>query len=171
MSSPTLFNLSSSRQVLLVRLCPKTVRTQPRNQVEWTRPRKCCDASESTLSLNAHIHLAIAMHIFSWPVALMCTGLLSFLVQCPGMACPRDRSHYKADTRKIEDGNVARDVCVNSVVCLLSCGSVESQEHHSQVSINMNHIIARRIRRHVRNNEVHVCHSKRTTSVCTHVWS
>ena len=67
---------------------------------------------------RAHIQLAMTMHMFTRPVRLMCTGLLSSLVKCPGMVCPRDRSRYKADTRKNEGGNVTRNVCVNSVVCL-----------------------------------------------------
>ena len=34
------------------------------------------------------------------PAALICTGLLSCLVNCPGTVCPRDRPHYTADARK-----------------------------------------------------------------------
>ena len=67
---------------------------------------------------RAHIQLAMAMHMFTRPVPLMRTGLLSALVNCPGIVCPRERSRHKADTRKNEDGNVNRNVCVNSFVCL-----------------------------------------------------
>ena len=86
---------------------------------------------------SAHIQLAIAIHIFKRPVALMCTGLLSSLVKCPGMVCPRDKSRCKADTKKNEDGNVTRNVCVNSVVCLPKFCSVKYQVHHSHVSNKM----------------------------------
>ena len=218
MSSTTSFNLSTSRQVHPVRHCPKSVQTQPKNQVEWTRARKCCDASVGTWSLKrlanlecdlndtawpslhcafwvsclalhhhqgtgttpalvvmiathdnvliaqsagsvgtnkqpecifrriglchaiarAHIQLAMAMHMFTRPVLLMRTGLLSSLVKCPGMVCPRDRSRYITDTRKNEGGNVSRNVCVNSVVCLSNFCSLKFQVHHSHVSNKMN---------------------------------
>ena len=77
------------------------------------------------------------MRIFTRPVALMCTGLVSSLVKCPGMACPRDRSCYKTDTSKNEDGNVTRNVCVNSVVRLSECCSVNYQVHQTHVSNKM----------------------------------
>ena len=67
----------------------------------------------------------------------MCTGLLSSLVKCPGMACPRDRSRYKTDTSKNEDGNVTRNVCVNSVVCLSEFCSLKYQVHQSHLSNKM----------------------------------
>ena len=53
------------------------------------------------------------------------------------MACPRDRSCYKTDTSKNEDGNVTRNVCVNSVVCISEFCSVKISEHHSHVSNKM----------------------------------
>ena len=86
------------------------------------------------------------MRILTRPVALMCTGLISSLVKCPGVACPRDRSCYKTDTSKNEDGNVTRNVCVNSVLPfrVLLCKI-------SGTPVAPDHIIARRIRRHVRN--------------------
>ena len=56
------------------------------------------------------------------------------------MACPRDRSCYKTDTSKNEDGHVTRNVCVNSVVCLLEFCSAQ--------------FLARRIRRHAKNLQV-----------------
>ena len=41
---------------------------------------------------RAHLHVAVVMHI--------CQGLLSYLVNCPGAVCPRDRPHYTADAMK-----------------------------------------------------------------------
>ena len=45
----------------------------------------------------------------------MITGMLSYFANCPGTGCPRDRSRYKTDAMKNEDGSVARDVSVNGV--------------------------------------------------------
>ena len=45
----------------------------------------------------------------------MSTGMLSYFANCPGTVCPRDRSRYKTDAMKNEDGSVARDVSVNGV--------------------------------------------------------
>ena len=52
---------------------------------------------------------------FPKPAALICTGMLSYFANCPGTVCPRDRSRYKTDAMKNEDGSVARDVSVNGV--------------------------------------------------------
>ena len=70
------------------------------------------------------------------------------------MACPRDRSRYNADTSKNEDGNVTRNVCVNSVVCLLEFCSVKKQSTSFARFEQNDLFIARRIRRHVRNLQV-----------------
>ena len=86
---------------------------------------------------RAHIRVTMAMHMFTRPVPLMCTGLLSALVNCPGIVCPRERSRYKTDTRKNEDGNVTLNVCVNIVACLPEFCFVKCQEHHSHVSNKM----------------------------------
>ena len=86
---------------------------------------------------RAHIGVAMAMHMFTRPLPLMCTCPLSALVNCPGIVCPRERSRYKTDTRKNEDGNVTRNICVNSVVCLPNFCFVKCQEHHSHVSNKM----------------------------------
>ena len=61
-----------------------------------------------TFTLLCHAHLPR-------PAALICTGMLSYFVTCPGTVCPRDRSRYTADAMKNEDGSVARDVSVNGV--------------------------------------------------------
>ena len=103
---------------------------------------------------SAHIQLPMAMHIFTRRVALMCTGLLSSLAKCPGTVCPRNRSPHKADTRKNEDGNVTRNICVSSIVCLpkvLLCKIADTSFARFEQN---DHIIARRIRRHVRNLQV-----------------
>ena len=63
----------------------------------------------------------------------------------------RDRSRYKTDTRNNEDGNVTRNVCVSSVVCLpkvLLCKIPGTSFARFEQN---DHIIARRIRRHARN--------------------
>ena len=77
------------------------------------------------------------MHMFTRPVTLMCTGLLSALVNCPGIVCPRERSRRKADTRKNEDGNVTRNFCVNIVACLPEFCFVKYQVHPLYVSNKM----------------------------------
>ena len=77
------------------------------------------------------------MHMFTRPVPLMCTGLLSALVNCPGVVCQRERSRRKADTRKNEDGNVTRNVCINIVACLPAFCFVKYQVHPLYVSNKM----------------------------------
>ena len=73
---------------------------------------------------------------FPMPAALMCTGMSSNFVNWPGMACPRDRSRYKTDTRKNEDGSVARDVSINGVpafqlrLCRISGTSFTGFDQH-----------------------------------------
>ena len=53
---------------------------------------------------------------FPRPAALICTGMLSYFASTDMVRyAPRDRSRYKTDAMKNEDGSVARDVSVNGV--------------------------------------------------------
>ena len=97
------------------------------------RDRKC---THSTSNGHAHAYKARRVYVH-WHVIIFCQ--LSVTVY------PRDRTKHKTDARKSEDGGVAREVSVNGVPAIVSRSSAESQGHLSNVSNNMNHIIAPRI--------------------------
>ena len=80
-------------------------------------PSRCC----------GHAHLPR-------PAALICTGLLSYLVNCPGTVCPRDRPHYTADARKKGERRCDQRCLRQRYSRLPCCNSVKTREHHSHVS-------------------------------------